>query len=57
MDLAGSQAGGSRRSLGLQIVETLVGQDLGGELRVERGEQGTRATIVVPSLNSVGETS
>ena len=38
------------RSLGLQIVETLVGQDLGGELRIERSEQGTCATIVVPSL-------
>ena len=38
------------RSLGLQIVETLVGQDLGGELCIERSEQGTCATIVVPSL-------
>jgi len=36
------------RSLGLQIVETLVGQDLGGQLTVERGERGTSAAIVVP---------
>jgi GAF domain-containing protein len=56
LDPTGSQAGDSRRSLGLQIVETLVGQDLGGELRVERGGQGTRATIVVPSLNGMGGT-
>jgi len=35
------------RSLGLQIVETLVGQDLGGQLTVERGERGTSAAIVV----------
>ena len=35
-------------SLGLQIVETLVGQDLGGQLKIERGERGTCATISVP---------
>lgn len=36
------------RSLGLQIVEALVGQDLGGELCIERSERGTRATIQAP---------
>jgi two-component sensor histidine kinase len=34
--------------LGLQIIDTLVGQDLGGQLRVERSEEGTRATITAP---------
>jgi len=33
--------------LGLQIVETLVAQDLGGELLIEEMERGTRATILV----------
>ncbi len=35
------------RGLGLQIIDTLVGQDLGGQLRIELGEQGTCATITV----------
>lgn len=39
------------RSLGLQIVEALVGEDLGGQLTIERGAQGTRATIFVPGNN------
>jgi len=34
--------------LGLQIIDTLVGQDLGGQLTVELSEEGTRATITVP---------
>jgi len=34
--------------LGLQIIDTLVGQDLGGQLMVELSEEGTRATITVP---------
>ncbi|HEY77436.1 MAG TPA: GAF domain-containing protein [Thermoflexia bacterium] len=38
------------RSLGLQIVETLVTQDLGGELRFEYGPQGTRAVITVEEV-------
>ena len=38
------------RSLGLQIVETLVTQDLGGELRFERDSQGTRAVITVEGV-------
>lgn len=38
------------RSLGLQIVETLVTQDLGGELRLECGPQGTRAVITVEEV-------
>ncbi len=38
------------RSLGLQIVETLVTQDLGGELRFEHGPQGTRAVIAVEEV-------
>jgi two-component sensor histidine kinase len=46
----------SSRSLGLQIVETLVGEDLGGQLSVERGERGTCATITVPSLSGGRET-
>ena len=33
--------------LGLQIVETLVAQDLGGELSIDATDYGTRATIVV----------
>jgi two-component sensor histidine kinase len=33
--------------LGLQIIEALVCQDLGGELTIERAEQGTRAVIAV----------
>lgn len=33
--------------LGLQIVETLVTQDLGGELIIEQADQGTCATITV----------
>jgi len=41
------------RGLGLQIIDTLVGQDLGGQLRVERGERGTCATICVPGPVSV----
>jgi len=44
-----SDGAASARSLGLQIVETLVGQDLGGQLTIEHGERGTRATIVVPN--------
>jgi two-component sensor histidine kinase len=32
--------------LGLQIVETLVAQDLGGELTIEQAEGGTRAVVV-----------
>jgi two-component sensor histidine kinase len=35
-------------SLGLQIINTLVSQDLGGTLDVERSEQGTRAIVSVP---------
>lgn len=38
-------------SLGLQIVEALVSQDLGGELKIERNERGTRATITVPGVD------
>jgi two-component sensor histidine kinase len=37
----------SRQSLGLQIIETLVTQDLGGELVIKQGERGTRAIILV----------
>lgn len=33
--------------LGLQIIETLVTQDLGGELTIEQSEKGTSATITV----------
>lgn len=33
--------------LGLQIVETLVAQDLGGELVIAQNQEGTRATIAV----------
>jgi two-component sensor histidine kinase len=33
--------------LGLQIIETLVTQDLGGELTIEPTDGGTRAAIVV----------
>jgi two-component sensor histidine kinase len=33
--------------LGLQIIEALVCQDLGGELTIEQAEQGTRAVIAV----------
>jgi two-component sensor histidine kinase len=33
--------------LGLQIIETLVTQDLGGELVIKQGERGTRAIILV----------
>ena len=47
----------SPRSLGLQIVETLVGEDLGGQLSVERGERGTCATITVLGLANGDETS
>jgi len=43
------------RSLGLQIVETLVGQDLGGQLKIEWGEQGTCATISVPAPTEGGD--
>jgi signal transduction protein with GAF and PtsI domain len=35
-------------SLGLQIINTLVSQDLGGRLDVERSKQGTRAIVRVP---------
>jgi signal transduction protein with GAF and PtsI domain len=38
---------GEPSGLGLQIVETLVAQDLGGELTIETTEQGTRAVVVV----------
>jgi signal transduction protein with GAF and PtsI domain len=41
------------RGLGLQIIETLVNEDLGGQLKIDLGERGTCATIVVPS--QVGE--
>jgi two-component sensor histidine kinase len=43
-------------SLGLQIVEALVGQDLGGQLNIERNGLGTRVRIHVPSLAGGGET-
>ncbi|MCP4536050.1 MAG: GAF domain-containing protein [Chloroflexi bacterium] len=36
------------RGLGLQIIDTLVNKDLGGQLKVELGKGGTCATIVVP---------
>jgi two-component sensor histidine kinase len=39
------------RGLGLQIIDTLVSQDLGGQLRIERGEQGTCATITVKNTD------
>ncbi len=42
-------------SLGLQIVETLVREDLGGQLTIERSERGTRATILVPGNNHAEE--
>jgi len=48
--LRGRSAERSRRSLGLQITDTLVGQDLGGQLRIEQSDQGTCATISVPGL-------
>jgi two-component sensor histidine kinase len=44
-------------SLGLQIVEALVGQDLGGQLNIERNGLGTRVTIHVPNLAGGGETT
>jgi signal transduction protein with GAF and PtsI domain len=37
--------------LGLQIIEALVSQDLGGELTIEQAEQGTRALIVVENVD------
>jgi signal transduction protein with GAF and PtsI domain len=37
--------------LGLQIIEALVCQDLGGELIVEQAEQGTRAVIAVENAD------
>jgi two-component sensor histidine kinase len=40
--------------LGLQIVETLVTQDLGGELAIQRSEQGTRAVIAVETTGLSG---
>jgi two-component sensor histidine kinase len=40
-------AGASPDGLGLQIVQTLVVQDLGGQLAIEQNGQGTCATIVV----------
>ena len=49
----GRSAESPRQSLGLQIVETLVSQDLGGQLRIERGERGTCATICVEGPASV----
>ena len=39
------------RGLGLQIIDTLVSQDLGGQLRIERGEQGTCAIITVKNTD------
>ena len=36
------------RGLGLQIIDTLVIQDLGGQLMIALSKQGTRATITVP---------
>jgi two-component sensor histidine kinase len=49
--------GRSRQSLGLQIVEALVGQDLGGQLNIERNGRGTCVTIRVPNLAGGGETA
>jgi len=40
-------------SLGLQIVETLVEQDLGGQLHFEQGEHGTCVVISVENMESV----
>lgn len=40
----------TQRSLGLQIVETLVTQDLGGKLELEYGERGTKAVIRVEEV-------
>jgi two-component sensor histidine kinase len=48
-----SGAGPRPSSLGLQIVETLVGEDLGGELNIESGEHGTCATIVIPNASGI----
>ncbi len=39
-----------RPSLGLQIIETLVTQDLGGEMIIEQHEEGTSATIIVEDV-------
>jgi two-component sensor histidine kinase len=36
------------RGLGLQIIDTLVIQDLGGQLMIALSKQGTHATITVP---------
>jgi len=41
------------RGLGLQIIDTLVSQDLGGQLKIALSEQGTCATITVPG--QIGE--
>jgi signal transduction protein with GAF and PtsI domain/anti-sigma regulatory factor (Ser/Thr protein kinase) len=39
-------------SLGLQIIETLVTQDLGGELTIEQSEEGTCATITIQDITA-----
>jgi two-component sensor histidine kinase len=54
-DGVGSQgaADDNRNSLGLQIVDTLVSQDLGGQLEIERDQGGTCATIRVPNLSNL----
>ncbi len=40
--------------LGLQIIETLVKQDLGGELTIEQDEEGTSATITLENSDQQG---
>jgi two-component sensor histidine kinase len=39
---------GASSSLGLEIVQTLVAEDLKGTFTLEPGERGTRATILLP---------
>ena len=48
-----SSTGPRPSSLGLQIVETLVGEDLRGQLNIESDEHGTCATIVVPNPSGI----
>ena len=45
------------KSLGLQIVRTLVEGDLGGEFRLESDGEGTHARLIVPRGNDKEEKS
>ncbi|MBN1440376.1 MAG: GAF domain-containing protein [Anaerolineales bacterium] len=54
-DGVGLDGGQPRESLGLEIVRTLVREDLCGKLAFESGPEGTRATVRIPHTEAFQE--